>query len=390
MTKQEMLDKRNKLMFDARAIMSAEIVTTEQRTAVDKMLADANVIKADIERMSLLETNEAENHSTGSVPRGAVGDAVASDSRSADERRSATAKALRNYLKGESFERRDLTVAGDGVLIPTGVADAKIALQSFGSVYDLVYKMKTANGEPMKSPLISDVSNLFVLNSTAITVTDPTITAPTISVDDIRSNPILIENSLLQDSSFDLVKFVETATQTRYARTAAKWITLGNTSNVGALSAIATGVTANTTLTTKYADITALFAALDPAYQIGAAFLMSNTTLATQIMNIMDANNRPIFLPFNDGGQSGFAGTIFGYPVKLNPFQPAVGVGNPYIQFGNFEAGYTFREVAPGVMLKRSDQRWIELNKVGWVGFARVGGAVTDAGTHPVVTLTGK
>jgi HK97 family phage major capsid protein len=391
MTIQEMQEKRSKLLFDAHAIMSGAEVSTEQRTAVDKMLADANVLKADSERMFSLEAAEAEMRSVpGRVPQGAANAGVETETRSLDERRAATAKALRAFARGERFETRDLTVAGDGVLIPVGVADPKIALQSWGSVYDLVFKMKTSNGEPMKAPLISDVANGFVLNSTAISTTDPTIGAPTISVDDIRSNPILIDNSLIQDSSYDLIGFVEKATQDRYARTMAKWITLGNTSNVGALSAISAGVTAATTLVTAYKDLTKMLGSLDPAYTIGASWVMCNDTLANGVMNILDGNQRPIFLPFNDGGISGFAGTIFGYPVKVNPYQPVIGVGNPYIQFGNFSAAYTLREVAPGVVLKRSDQRWIELNKVGFVGFARVGGAVTDAGTHPVVSLTGK
>jgi HK97 family phage major capsid protein len=389
MTKQEMLDKRSKLMFDAHAIMSGTDVTAEQRTNVDKMLADANILKADIERMVQFETAEAEMRSVpGRVPRATPGEEA--ETRSADERRSATAQALRSYFKGEKFEQRDLTVAADGVLIPTGVADPKIAQKSWGSVYDLVYKLKTATGEPMKAPTLDDSANLFVLNSVGITTTDPSVGGATISIDDIRSNPILLDNSLMQDSSFDLVNFVETAVQTRYARSAAKWITLGNTSNVAALSAIASGVTSNTTLVTKYVDFTAMLAALDPAYAIGASWVMSNSTLANGVLNIMDGQQRPIFLPFNDGGVSGFAGTILGYPVKLNPFQPAVGVGNPYIQFGNFLQGYSYREVAPGVVIKRLNERYAELNKTGFVAFARVGGAVTDAGTHPVITLTGK
>ena len=172
------------------------------------------------------------------------------------------------------------------MLIPTGVADAKIALKSWGSVYDLVFKLNTGTGEPMKAPLISDVVNGFVLNSVAITTTDATVAGPTISVDDIRSNPILLDNSLLQDSSFDLVKFVEApATQSRYARYAASAITLGNTSNVGALSAItASGVTAATTLVTGVPRtwLNLFCPARSGVPEIGAAFLMSNTTLATR------------------------------------------------------------------------------------------------------------
>jgi HK97 family phage major capsid protein len=248
-----------------------------------------------------------------------------------------------------------------------------------------------------------------VLNSAAVTTTDPATGGITSQIDDIRMNPILIEYSLIQDVGFDLVGYIERACRTRYLRTASKWIALGNTSNVASLlTGYNTGVTANTTLVTKYGDLVALLAALDPAYAVGATFVMNNATLANGIMNIVDSNNRPLFLPFNDGGISGFAGTIFGIPVKISQYHPNVGVGNIYIQLGNFEAGYTFREVTtpdadapsrvPGqgtIMLRRLDERYAELNKVGFVAFARVGGVVTNPGTlsgspAPIVALIGK
>jgi HK97 family phage major capsid protein len=395
MTLQELREKRSKLLSDAHAIMSGADVTAEQRTAVDKMLADANILQADAQRMEQLEAHDAEQRSSGRIPRGAPAADASTETRSIAERRSATGIALRSFLHGEQFERRDLTVAIDGgVMIPVGVTDPKIALKDAGSVYDLVHKFRTSTGEAVKAPLLNDLGHGFVLNSAPITNTDPSAGGVTCQVDDIRSNPILLDNSLLQDVEFDLVGFVEKAINSRYLRTVSNWITAGNGSNVAALNTAFTGIIGSTASTVKYADLTGLLAALDPAYSIGSAFLMSNTTLANNILNILDANGRPIFLPFNDGGISGFAGTIFGYPVKLNPYQPGVVTGNVAIQFGNFAEGYTFREVLPGIMLKKSADRWIEINRTGFVAFARVGGVVTNAGTvtagttQPIVGLT--
>ncbi len=408
MTIQELRDRRSKLVFDAQAIMNGANITAEQRSSAAAMLADANALKTDIEMMQQLDAFAAENRSSSTIPRGNPGDdQTAADDRPIETRRSATQVALRNWLQKDRFETRDLGVAANGgVMIPVGVTDPKIAMKSAGSIYDIVGKLKTGTGEAVKAPFLNDVTNGFVLNSTAISTTDPATGGVTISIDDIRSNPILIENSLIQDVSFDLVGFVERATQARYLRTASQWITGGNTSNVQALTSLNGGIVGNTVASVKYVDFTGLLAALDPAYAIGANFVMSNATLANGVLNILDANGRPIFLPFNDGGISGFAGTIFGYPVKLNPYQPAVATGNIAVQFGNFEQAYTFREVtaAPGlanvvpgqgvIMLKRLDERYAELNKVGFVAFARVGGAVTNAGSiaggtpAPVVSLT--
>jgi HK97 family phage major capsid protein len=417
MTIKELRAQRAKLLVDAQAIMSGENVTAEQRTNVDRMLADAQTLLTDIQRMEQLE-QLAGAESQRSIPRdnpSGADDEPVRETRSREERNLATNRALRMFLNNDSevnrrFERRDLTVGSNGsVMIPVGVTEPRQALQAYGSIYDIVGKLRTANGEAVKIPYLNDVSNLFVLNSAGITTTDPATGGVTSQIDDIRMNPILIEYSLIQDVSFDLASYIEKICSVRYLRTASKWIRLGNTSNVQALStAYNTGVTGNTTAVTKYVDFTGLLAALDPAYAIGACFVMNNNTLANQVMNILDGNGRPIFLPFNDGGQSGFAGTIFGYPVKIDQYMANNGVGNIYIQFGNFEAGYVWREVGvpdaaapnriPGqgvVMLRRLDERYAELNKVGFVAFARVGGIATNPGSvsstpAPITALVGK
>lgn len=423
MTAKELREQRAKLLLDARAIMTGATITEEQRTAVDKMLADANVLLADAQRLEQLET-QTDTRSQHSIPRGQPGAGEvepAADTRSWQERRAATNKALRSVLgttdsakaaeaRRLAIESRDLTVSTNGgVMIPVGVTDPRIAQVSYGSLYDIVGKLRTATGESVKIPYLDDATNLFVLNSASITTTDPATGGITSQIDDIRMNSILIEYSLIQDIGFDLVGYIESACRTRYLRTANKWIALGNTSNVASLlTGYNTGVTANTTLLTKYVDFTGLLAALDPAYAVGACFVMNNATLANQVLNVVDGQQRPIFLPFNDGGISGFAGTIFGIPVKISQYHPNVGIGNIYIQLGNFEAGYVFREVTtpdeaapsriPGqgsIMLRRLDERYAELNKVGFVAFARVGGVITNPGSvsstaAPVVALIGK
>jgi HK97 family phage major capsid protein len=396
MKAKELREQRAKLVLDAQKIMGGDKVSKEQRGQVDKMLADAEELRKDAERLEQID-KLTEGRSAAAIPRGnpdGEGEGQPADARSHEEQRSATGKALRSWLKKEQFEHRDLSVSvNGGVMIPTAVVDPKVAKKAAGSVYDLVYKLRTATGEPVKAPMLNDIDNGFVLNSTASSTTDPATGGVTLSIDDIRSNPILLENSLLQDVEFDLVGFIEKSTNSRYLRTASKWITNGNGSNVASLLGLDSGVTSSTADVVTYGDLVNTMTALDPAYAIGAAWLMSTATVG-KVLQIEDANGRPIFVPFNDGALSGFAGTILGYPVKINPYQPAVATGNVPIQFGDFEEAYTWREVLPGVVLKRLNERYAELNKVGFVAFARVGGGVTNAGgletdtPVPVVALT--
>ena len=46
-----LIEKRNKLMVDAKAVITKDNVTTDDRSNFDKTIADADVLSADITRM---------------------------------------------------------------------------------------------------------------------------------------------------------------------------------------------------------------------------------------------------------------------------------------------------------------------------------------------------
>lgn len=388
----KLTEQRTKLLADARELMTGETITAETRTKADKMIADAEVMRGDIERFRATEI-EPETRSRNTPPRGEVeqtGSEVA-DERTFEQRNRASNIAIRSYLRGDKFETRDLTVAANGgVMIPVAAVQPVQAQRSAGSIYDIVRKMRTSTGEDVRVPLWDDTANGFVLDTASITTTDPSITGVTVKVDGLRSNPILLDNKLVQDLDYDLVSDVNTAIQNRYLRSVSQAIVQGNSSNFTALSA-PSALTTATTAKVGYADLVTLMTALDPDYAIGAAWSMSNATLGV-VMNIVDGNQRPIFMPFTDGATSGFAGTIFGYPVKIDQFAPSVATGNAPIRFGNHASAYCLREVTPGIVIKQSTDRWIELNRLGVVAFARAGGAPTIASTtySPLISLTVK
>lgn len=385
-TIQELRTKREKLLIDARGILSADSPTTEQRVNAERMIADATALKSDIDNLSAIDT-EMSSTSTRSKA------GVQTEARSIEERREATNAALRTYLtRGASradIDRRALTISADGsAIIPTGVSQPVVAAKSAGAVYDLVHKFKTQNGEPTSIPLWNDTANSWVLNSASVTTTDPSITNVTSNVDTIRRNPVLINNDLIQDTGFDLLSFVEQGFNQTYQLTLANWITNGNSSNVASILTSNTNTfTTATSGTVVYNDLLGVLGSVDPIYQIGAAWQFSNSSLATTILKIEDSNGRPLFLPFLDGGNSGFSGSIFGFPVKLNPYMPTAAAGHTFAQFGSFDAGYTLRECAPGIRIEQSTIPYMTSDQTVIVGFARVSGVFTDAGTHPLCNV---
>jgi HK97 family phage major capsid protein len=381
MTSKELREQRAKLVADAQALVPADVknLTSELRTKIETMLADAQgmaTLIAALER----EENTADEQRAKNLNLANTDSVEHADNE-------AVRTAFRSYLRTGKIEQRDLTVGSDGVFIPTFVSAPVVAKKSAGFIYNLVGKIKSDTGAPIKVPTWNDTSNSFVLNSTAISTTDPSVGDVPISIDDYRFNPLLLDNSLIQDSSFNIEDEVVQSIYLRYQRDMSKNITLGNGSNIAGLTSITAGITSATTNTLGFADFVSMLANLDPAYMPNAVWTLSQATLGV-VLNMVDSNKRPLFLNWDEGASAGFSGKILGLPVALNVNLPSVATGNVAVQLGDYSEGYKFRELASGIMVKRLSERWAELNRTGFVAFTRVGGAPVDAGTHPIISCT--
>ena len=379
----QLREQRSKLVADANALVPADskLLTSELRSQIEAMLAEAKGLDSMIASFEAEETREQEQRGRN-LNLSNTGNGV----EHADE--DATRTAFRNYLRTGKVESRELSVSTDGVLIPTFVAEPAVAMKSPGSIYSLVGKMATETGAPVKVPYWNDLANSWVLNSAALSTTDPAVSAgPTISVDDLRFNPLLLDNSLVTDASFDITGQVVSDITTRYIRNMSNWITNGNGSNIAGLTSITAGVTTGTTLVLAYKDIVSLVTSLDPAYSQNAVLTFS-TLMQANVLEIVDGNGRPIFTPYVDAPKTGFAGGILGYPVQFNQFLPGtLTSGNIAMQFGDFKAGYVAREVQPGIRVKVLDQLYAATNATGVVAFARAGGVVVNPGSNPILSL---
>jgi HK97 family phage major capsid protein len=399
MTLREAVEAQNKLRAEIRTLMGSlkantdGTVATEIRNKVDAMLADANTLKVDIERLEASAESEDRSLPSNRPPREGV-ESGERDERSQEERNRASNVALRSYLRNERFEQRDLTVAADGaVMIPTNALPPTLAQRSAGNIYDVVGHTRTTTGEPISFPLWDDTANTVVLDSTTIgNGTDPVQSGLTIRVDGLRTgDPLLVDNKLIQDLNYDLIGYVNLMMQERYTRGVSQLIQSGNGSSFTGLAGnIPATLHSEVAATLGYDDFVNLIATLDPAYHNGACFSFSNTVLGS-VLKIKDSELRPIFIPYLDGATSGFVGQLLGFPVKINQYAPTVATGNVPVVFGDHAKGYQLREVLPGLVIKQSSQRWIELNRTGIVAFARAGGAPTLANTttySPLQALT--
>lgn len=386
-------EKRNRLIADAQAIMQGESVTAEQRSQFDAMLADVKSVDADIARLSAVEQAKAEARSINTPARPNPGESVDPEERA--EVRNARVKAsFRKYLQTGQVETRDLTYTGAGAVVVPQAFDAQVveAQKSYGELYSIVNVMKTDGGEPTKIALDDDTANGLTIVTTGddAAETDPTLTSKLLQVSPYTTGAVRVGMDLLNDAGFDLESWVRDKFAKRFFRGASSLIYNGDGGNTDSLATKFTaGITSSTVNVLKYVDFASAIGALDPAYQSNAVWAMSNSALAS-VIGLSDGQGRPLFLPnFGDASQ-GFAGSILGKPVKLVTQMPTVATGNAAVLLGDFKAGYTFRQVNPGLAVIRLNERFATSYEIGFVAFARVGGLATipNAAIPAVVAIT--
>lgn len=402
----ELRQKRVQTIADAQKIVLQEKVTTEDRAKFDAMMADVTTYEEDIKRIELVEKLEAESRSTTRPPRpNPDGAEVTADA----EKLAAEKRAFEKYIRyGEkrmtpedfaALERRDITTSGangtvsGATMIPQQFLTTMIDAQKLiGNTVSIVRKKVTNNnGAPIKVALSNDTGNTLttlVAEASVVTEQDPAFSGFVLSTDTVATL-VKVSRQELDDSYFDLNAWIRDKFGIRYYRGLEYLITNGNGSNVAAFPAGATlGATAASPTGPVFDDFTACYAAQDPAYIPNSNWVMSSTTRAG-VMGLKDNYGRPLFIP---NPNTGTLDQILGRPVTLNQALPtayyaaAPGAATTGIFFGDFNEGYILRTDGD-LSILRLDERFADTLEVGFIGYARVGGASTDAGTHPIRTL---
>lgn len=386
MTINELRDNRNKLLHDAQQILLSA-PDAEKRASAQKMLADADVLEADIAVLDKIEKIQGEERSRTAPARPVPGASNAGDGADAERR------AFEHYIRtGEVRTVVGMTTGNSngGQFVPQSFYPVLTEAQkSYGNILNVVKQIETADGSPMKYASANDTGNLLSLmtedNSTAVSEADPTLGGGTLSSDWFSTGVIKVSLPELRDSAFDIEAFIRENFGKRYYRGLSQWVTAGNSSNV---ASIVTGATLGATQgdptnPIKWSDVVALYAALDPAYEADAKFSMNSATRGV-LLGITDTLGRPLYIPSPNAG--GFD-TILGKAVVINPFMDnstQAGTDKYPLLYGDFSA-YLLRTVRPGLEVVRLNERYMDSGSIGMVAFARAGGLVIDAGTHPIL-----
>jgi len=347
------------------------------------MVKDVEQLEQDIATAEKLEKYEAETRETVRPPRGNPAASEAETREKSDRE----VRAFERYVR--YGETRDLTTTSTGAVIPQLFNQTIIDAQKLiGNTVTIVGKKVTNNnGAPIKVGMSNDVGNTLVTitggEGTALTDTDPTFSGFIMNTDTVAT---MVKASFqeLEDASFDVGSWIKQKFALRYYRGLEYLLTNGNSSNVASIITGATlGGTSAVSGTVAFDDLNLVYSALDPAYEGNASWVMSSTSRAL-IMGLKDTLGRPIFIP---NPSSGVLDHLFGRPIVLNQQLPSAFVaGNTGILYGDFNEGYLLRTDGD-LSIRRLDERFADSLEVAFLAYARVAGASTDAGTHPILKL---
>lgn len=420
----QLLEKRAKIFEEARSlVLQAEretrALTAEEQTKYDAIMVDVKALGDTIERSRQASDFSTElDKSVGPMaPLAAAKQAPGSDLREAamdrfirggvgalnDEQRTAFGQAITGKADQLHFRAAsplsDVTGSAGAYTIPQGfVYTLEKAMKWFGGMRQSRAKIvRTATGNPLPWPTMNDTGNTgeLVAENSSVSQASSEMSFGQITFNAYKysSKLVLVPIELIQDSAFDVQGFVAEALGIRLGRITNNHYTVGTGSSQpnGVVTAATSGVTGATgeTSTLVYADLVNLIHSIDPAYRIGAEFMLHDST-ASVIEQLKDGNGRPLLNsslagisePVKAGEPGKATYTVLGYPVVINNDMATMAANAKSVLFGDFSK-FVIRDVLD-FMLVRFGETYMASGQIGFLAFMRTDSDLVDAGTHPI------
>lgn len=299
---------------------------------------------------------------------------------------------IKTYRQFQREFRAGLNVADSTAgkeTIPQGFVNAlEESLLAHGGMRAVSEVIRTDSGNDLPWPTVNDVTNKGVILAEATTIgstVDPVFGSVTFKAFKYSSKAILISSELLQDSAFDLGARLGEMLGIRIARIQNDHFTTGGgttlpkgavvSSSLGKLAIADTAFTADEVIDLEHS--------VDPAYRMGARFMMHDLVLASVRKLKESTTNAYIWQP---GLQAGVPDRLLGYPYTVNQSMSSTFEADEIVMmFGDFSK-YKIRDVA-SIRLVRLDELYAGTDQVAFIAFLRSDGQLLDAGTDPIKHL---
>jgi len=372
-------------------------LTAEERQEFDRMNEDVKDMSERAQR-----EEDLRNLAPGGVTREVRGRELGGEAKGGspeDAYRSAFIDYIRNgaadmspenrqILRAGWTEQRDTTVAGAGAYqVPQdfhqAVTSAKVPAVAMRRTRANV--INTTNGRDLPIPVQTayGAANYLTEASTASNVDDTGSKVTAKAYTAVRMTKVSYQ--LLEDSAFD----VQALLAQNFGKAFAQFEDPEFIKGTGAGSSHITGATTNattvftcatgSTTTFTYTDLLGCYTKIQPQYRVNGEWVLMDTALST-LLGLKDSSNRPIWTASAIPGEPD---SLMGKPLYTSPNFATEAANSLFGLFGDFNNGYAIRQDG-GLVIRRSDDRFIDSLESVFVGWERLDGVILDATAYTV------
>lgn len=282
-----------------------------------------------------------------------------------------------------------------GYMVPPGWRQKLVEVQkAYGGLANEVDTFTTEMGNTVEFPSLNDTASVGSITAEEAAFADGTDLAfGTVTLGAFKytssgagtTTPLRVSVELLQDSAFDIEGLVARSLGTRIARKqATDWVNGGGTTLPFGIAhaGLTQDVIMSVDNTITAADLYAMEAALDPAYEQNAKWCFSKAAWM-QIRALDDANDRPLIF---DQQVSGLGGrpekTLLGYPVVIDQAFAAPTVDAAHVAvLGDLREAYVIRRVSNLVVVVNPYTR-MNNGQVEYVAWERADGNIQNRSAY--------
>lgn len=264
---------------------------------------------------------------------------------------------------------------GGGYTVPQGfIPNLERTMVDFSSVLGVCEILKTSDGRDLPWPTSDDTANVGVQmgENQESTDLDPTFGQTIFRSYKYSSKLVRVPFELLRDTGVtDFAGELGRMLGERLGRIIGQRLTTGNgnAQPKGIVTAATLGKTATSATAITFDDLVDLQSSVDPAYQTGASWMMSQL-IAASVRKLKDGEGNYLWQPSNVAGQPP---TLLGAPVSINNnMASAATSGAKTVLYGDLSK-YKARLVGE-VRLIRLVERYAEFDQTGFLGFQECDG----------------
>jgi HK97 family phage major capsid protein len=292
-------------------------------------------------------------------------------------------RSFMNSLRDKEDRAQSTSTTAGGYTIPEGfLPEITRSMAAWGPMLDpgVTRILDTATGNDLPWPTVNDTSNEGALLSENTQADEQDITFGTKQLNAFKftSKIVRVSEELLQDSAFNMQsEVIDPIFGERLGRAGNRYLTVGTGSGQpnGIVTASSAGWTAATPATLTFDDLIELEHSVDPAYRMAPTcrFMFHDSTLKV-LRKIKDGQGNYLWQPAD--ARTGAPALINSKPYTVNQNMAEIAPVAKPVVFGDFNK-YIVRRVREYV-LKRLVERYADYDQVGFLGFMRIDGELSD------------